>query len=83
MKDILKTLVGHLVGLPEKIVSALPAKAQPYAKALVPLAGGAIAAAQDLTIDAVEVGGLKALAAGALVSLFVLWFPNLRPAPGS
>lgn len=59
------------------LVSKLPVSVQPYAKALVPLAIGAVLVLQDLTVTVQEVDSLKTIAGSVAVSLIVLVVPNL------
>lgn len=59
------------------LVSKLPTGVQPYAKALVPLAVGAVLVAQDLTISVTEVNELKTLGIAAFTSLFTLLVRNI------
>ena len=61
----------------DNVVALLPESVQPYAKALVPLAIGAALAIEDLTISAVEVGELKALAIAAITSILVYATRNI------
>lgn len=61
----------------ENVVGKLPVSVQPYAKAVVPLVLGVVAAGQDLAFDAVEVDELKVLAWSVVTSVLVLAFPNL------
>ena len=62
----------------EALVGRLPAKAQPYAKALVPLGVAAAVVFQDLTVNAAEVNSLAVAAGGCLTALLVVAIPN-RP----
>lgn len=60
------------------VVGRLPRPCRKYAKAFIPaLVAGAVAV-QDLTVSAVEVNEIKALAVGAVASLLVGVTPNVH-----
>jgi hypothetical protein len=60
----------------ENLVSRLPVKVQPYAKALVPLAAGFLVAGTDLSISGEEGRALCEVAGATVTSLLVLLVPN-------
>lgn len=59
----------------------IPRPYRRYAKAFVPTIVAAAAAAQDLTVSAVEVHEIKTLAVGAATSLLVGLVSNDAPTP--
>lgn len=61
----------------QNLVALLPVGLQPYAKGLVPVVAGIAVALDDLTIDVTEVGVIRGLVGGAILSALVILFPNL------
>lgn len=62
----------------DALVARLPAKVQPFAKALVPTAVAAVAAAADLAVSGVELRQIALVAGGGVTSILTYLVRNVK-----